>query len=138
MLPHARNATSSFREFADLRDAVQSLEPMKSDQQTLARIGIDPDKLPNTTILSYADLLQRFAPGAMAVNGDLDAGIASCLAARDACRGWELNVANTSRVRTGNFWADFAFFFFLANFWVDFIFFFFLANFILSAFLDDC
>lgn len=107
MLPRSSNVTSSYRSFDELRVAVQSLEPMKSDQQTLVRLGIDPAKLPNTAILSYADLLRRFAPAAVAVNGELDGGIVACLAARDACRGWELNVGSIARVRTGNFWADF-------------------------------
>jgi hypothetical protein len=30
-----------------------------------------------------------------------------CLNARDACRGWELNVARISKARTGTFFADF-------------------------------
>ena len=48
-----------------------------------------------------------FAPGTATVQEDLDPGIKACLAARDACRGWELNVGFITRVRTGNFLADF-------------------------------
>jgi len=107
MLPTARNATSSFRNFEDLRNAVESLQPMKSRQEELVRLGIDPVQLPNTTILSYADVLRRFAPGTVAIKEDLDVGIQACLAARDRCRGWELNAGFISRVRTGNFLADF-------------------------------
>ena len=107
MLPKARSASSSFRQFEDLRLAVDSLQPMKSHQDDLARLGIDPAQLPNTTILSYADVLRRFAPGTEAIKEDLDIGIQTCLAARDACRGWELNVGFVSRVRTGSFLADF-------------------------------
>ena len=107
MLPKARSASSSFRQFEDLRLAVDSLQPMKSHQDDLARLGIDPAQLPNTAILSYADVLRRFAPGTVAIKEDLDIGIQTCLAARDACRGWELNVGFVSRVRTGSFLADF-------------------------------
>ena len=107
MLPVARNATSSFRHFEDLRNAVESLQPMVSRQDDLTRLGIDPAQLPNTTILTYADVLRRFAPGTSAAREDLDAGIQSCLNARDACRGWELSVAYLLRARKGSFVADF-------------------------------
>jgi len=107
MLPRSNNATSSFRHFEDLRTAVESLQPGKSDQRTLIALGIDPGTLPNTTILTYADLLRRFSPGTVAIKEDLDPGINACLAARDACRGWELNVAYIANARTGSFLADF-------------------------------
>lgn len=107
MLPRASSVTSSFRSFEDLRDAVDSLRPMQSSQDTLMQLGLDPGSLPNSTILTYTDLLRRFAPGTVAIKEDLDPGIVACLAARNACRGWELNVASIRRVRTGNFWADF-------------------------------
>jgi len=107
LLPASRNATSSFERFEDLRDAVQSLQPMHSRSDALVRLGIDPVRLPNTTVLSYADVLRRFAPGTVAIRDELDPGIAACLAARDACRGWELSAARMVRVRTGNFLGDF-------------------------------
>jgi len=107
MLPTARNTTSSFVRFEDLRDAVQSVQPMRSDLDALVRLGIDPAKLPNTTVLSYADVLRRFAPGTVAIQDELAPGIVACLAARESCRGWELNVSQILRARTGNFFADF-------------------------------
>ncbi len=107
MLPHSSNATSGFRQFAHLRGAVESLQPHRSDLQKLVELGIDPDTLPNTTILTYVDLLRRFSPGTVAIKDDLDPGIVACLAARDACRGWELNVSYVTNIRTGSFLADF-------------------------------
>ncbi len=107
MLPSSTNASSSFRHFEDLRVAVESLQPNTSDQHTLVRLGIDPGSLPNTTILSYTDLLRRFQPGTVAIRDELDPGIIACLVARDACRGWELNVAYIANNRTGSFLADF-------------------------------
>lgn len=107
MLPSSTNATSSFRRFEDLRLAVDSLHPNTSDERSLIRLGIDPGSLPNTTILTYADLLRRFQPGTVAMRDELDPGIVACLAARDACRGWELNVAYVANKRTGSFLADF-------------------------------
>jgi hypothetical protein len=107
MLPRASNVTSSFGTFEDLRDAVDRLQPMVSDQRTLAQMGLDPGSLPNTTILTYTDLLRRFSPGTTAIKQDLDPGVLACLAARDGCRGWELSVSSIQRVRAGGFWSDF-------------------------------
>ena len=106
LLPRSTNVTSQFREFEDLRNAVESLEPKKTDQATLVRLGIDPSTLPNTTVLSYTDILRRFVPGSAVSKDELDAGIVDCLNVRDACRGWELNVVSISRDRTGSFLAD--------------------------------
>lgn len=107
MLPRSSVVTSSFGQFDALRAAVEELQPMRSDERTLVRLGLDPASLPNTTILTYADLLRRYAPGTVAIKEDMDPGIVACLAARDGCRGWELSVASIERRRSGNFWADF-------------------------------
>lgn len=107
MLPRSNNASSSFTQFEDLRNAVESLQPMKSDLAALRQLGIDPIALPNTLILSYADILRRFAIGTVVIQEQLDPGIATCLLARDGCRGWELQVSQVSRERTGSFLADF-------------------------------
>lgn len=107
LLPRASSATSDFRHFEDLRDTVQNLQPMQTRLAELERLGIDPAKLPNTRILTYVDILQRFVPGPAVRREDLDAGILACIEARDGCRGWELDVAFIKRDRTGNFLADF-------------------------------
>jgi len=107
LLPRARSATSAFHEFEELSHAVDSLQPMQSKKADLVRLGIDPSSLPNTTILSYADIVQRFVPLVADGRPDLDNGILACLRARDACRGWQLNASAISKVRTGSFFADF-------------------------------
>ena len=106
VLPRSINASSAFLEFESLRAAIDSLQPMKSDRADLARLGIDPGLLPNTVILSYPDLLRRFVTGAAVGKEDLDAGVVQCLEARDACRGWELQVSRIARARTGSFLPD--------------------------------
>lgn len=107
LLPKSRSESPTFQNFDDARQAIESLVPMRSNLATLSGLGIDPVKQPNTLILSYPDIVRRFAPGNVLTKADLDPGIVTCLNARDACRGWEINVARTSKVRTGNFWADF-------------------------------
>ncbi|MFZ2737136.1 MAG: hypothetical protein WBI20_14200 [Burkholderiaceae bacterium] len=107
MLPKSNNESASFQNFDEARKAIESLVPLQSDLGHLSKLGIDPFTLPNTLILSYPDLVRRFAPGNVLSKNDLDPGIVTCLNARHACRGWELKVERISRVRTGGFFSDF-------------------------------
>ena len=70
---------------------------MKSNVATLATLGIDPVKQPNTAILTHADIVRRFVPSALLKREDLDPGVLACLEARDACRGWEITAARIYR-----------------------------------------
>jgi hypothetical protein len=87
--------------------AIESLVPAKGNLSTLSAMGIDPAKRPKTLILTHADIIKKVVNGSVLSKDDLDPGIVKCLNARDACRGWELNVARISKARTGTFFADF-------------------------------
>ena len=107
LLPRASKESSPFTSFDEARDAIEALIPMQSNVATLARLGIDPVRQPNTTILTHADIVRRFVPSALLKREDLNTGVLACLEARDACRGWEITAARISKERTGNFLADF-------------------------------
>ncbi len=107
MLPKARSEIAPFKNFEEARRAIESLVPMKSDVTSLTQMGIDPEKHPNTTILTQADIVRRFVPSALLKREDLDPGVLACLDAHDDCRGWEITAAHIEKVRTGNFFADF-------------------------------
>ncbi len=107
MLPRVHSESSPFKNFEGARTAIDSLVPMKSDVKELAKLGIDPVKQPNMTILTHADIVRRFVPSALLKREDLDQGVLACLEARDACRGWEITASELSKARTGNFFADF-------------------------------
>lgn len=108
MLPRVRSESSPFQSFDEARKAIDALVPMQSDVATLTKLGIDPVKQPNMAILTHADIVRRFVPSALLKREDLNPGVLACLEARDACRGWEITAARISKVRTGNFFADFA------------------------------
>jgi hypothetical protein len=107
LLPRSRSESPTFQTFDEARLAIESLVPRQSDVRQLTTLGLDPVKQPNIAILTRADIIRRAASGSVLSRSDLDAGILTCLDARDACRGWELNVASITRERTGNFWSDF-------------------------------
>jgi hypothetical protein len=108
MLPKSQSQSPSFQSFDEARQAIESLVPQKSDLASLMEMGLTPAKQPNTLILTHADVVRRMVNGSVLGKEDLDPGIVTCINARDACRGWELNVARISKARTGNFFADFA------------------------------
>lgn len=108
MLPKSQSPSPTFQSFDDARQAIESLVPQKSDLASLSEMGLTPAKQPNTLILTHADVVRRVVNGSVLGKEDLDPGIVTCINARDACRGWELNVARISKARTGNFFADFA------------------------------
>ena len=107
MLPKSKTESPTFQSFDDARKAVESLVPNQSDTATLSGLSLDPVKQPNTVILTYADIIKRLVNGSVVDKEDLDPGIVRCLKAREACRGWEMNIARITKERTGNFWADF-------------------------------
>ncbi len=107
MLPRAFSESSQFEDFDAAHRAIDALVPMKSDVAELSRLGIDPVKQANTTILTQADVVRRFVPSSLLKREDLDPGVLACLEARDACRGWEITAAHITKARTGNFFADF-------------------------------
>lgn len=108
MLPRTHNESSPFQTFDEASSAIDGLIPMKSDVATLTKMGINPVQQPNTIILTHADIVRRFVPGALLQRADLDPGILACMGAREACRGWEITGARILKARTGNFWSDFA------------------------------
>ncbi|HEY5580544.1 MAG TPA: hypothetical protein VIK56_05180 [Rhodoferax sp.] len=108
MLPRASSVSSPFQSFEEAQNAIDSLVPLKSNLSTLHQLGIDPVKQPNINILTHADIVRRFVPSALLQREDLDPGVLACLAARDACRGWEITAARIKKERTGNFVSDFA------------------------------
>jgi len=107
MLPKSLSQSPTFQEFDEARQAIESLVPKKSNVETLSALGLTPAKQPNTLILTQTDVVRRTVNGSVLSKEDLDPGILTCINARDACRGWEFNVARISKTRTGNFWADF-------------------------------
>lgn len=106
-LPKARTESPTFQTFDEARQAIEALVPQQSNREVLSAKGLTPEKQPNTVILTHADIVRRMVTGGILNKEDLDPGIITCINARETCRGWELNIARISKVRTGNFLADF-------------------------------
>jgi hypothetical protein len=107
LLPDTRLRTEGqWNSFDEARTAIQTLQPYTTRGAALRAQGIDPYANPNVTILTYSDLLQRFAVGSTLGIGELDPGIRDCLRASKACVGYAINQRRLDRKRVGNFWLD--------------------------------
>lgn len=107
LLPHSQSQVSEFTSFAQARDAIEALQPGTSTVESLRKLGIDPAKSANTTLLTHADVVRRFVPASVIDKRDLDPGIVQCLQARDTCRGVDVVASHLDTERQGNFLADF-------------------------------
>ena len=107
LLPDGRVESGlSWGSYDDARDAIEGIVPFSTRKAELHEAGLDPRQNPAISILSYPDILQRFATGTAVRAEDLDPGIRKCLAAGKACIGYWIQIRKVRRERIGNFWLD--------------------------------
>jgi len=106
LLPKSHGGTQeSWQNFDEAKAAVEKIVPYHTRRAELSDASIDPYRNPGVTLLSFSDVVQRFA-GAMVKPEELDRGIRECLSAGKACTGYAIIVKRTTRDRIGNFWLD--------------------------------
>lgn len=107
LLPTGSDATQvEWRSFDEARSAVEAIEPFVTHKSTLIDNGFDPLRNPAVTILTYPEIVQRFAAGTALRPDEYEAGIRNCLAAGKSCSGYSILVRRIRRERVGNFWLD--------------------------------
>ena len=105
LLPRSEIATQeTWKDYGEAQAAIEAILPMQTRRADLAGQGIDPRANAAITILTFSDVLQRFA-GAVR-HEELDSGVRQCLAAGKACTGYSIVVRRTTSRRIGNFWLD--------------------------------
>ena len=106
-LPKAASDPVYFMSFDHARQAIESIEPGRTRVAELRDLHLDTVQLPNTVVMSYADILRRVMGGSVLAKQDLAPGIVQCLEAHDACQGLEYNISSIHKDRVGSFWLDF-------------------------------
>ncbi len=107
LLPRSASQTQThWDSFEQARDAIESLVPYKARMQDVRAKGIDPYQDHGVTLLSYSDILQRFASSSAVRREDFDPGIRDCLSAGKRCTGYAIALNHVRRKRVGNFWLD--------------------------------
>jgi len=107
LLPKTAQQTSvGWSSFEDAPRTIESFVPYKTTKAEIAAEGIDPYLNPAVSLLSFSDLLQRFAASSAMRPEDFDRGIRDCLTSGKRCTGYSILVQRTRRERVGNFWLD--------------------------------
>lgn len=107
LLPDGRSEQGlSWASYDEAREAIEAIVPFRTVKAELHEWGMDPLQNPAITILSFPDILQRFAVGSAMRPDDLEPGIRRCLVAGRACGGYLIQVRKMRRERVGNFWLD--------------------------------
>lgn len=107
LLPVARDATQvGWHSFDEARAAVETIEPFVTSRAELHDDGFDPLRNPAVTILTFPEIVQRFAAGTALQPEEYEPGIRRCLAAGKSCTGYAVAARRIRRDRIGNFWAD--------------------------------
>jgi hypothetical protein len=107
LLPDAREDTQVvWTSFDEAREAIERIEPFRTTRSELAEQGLNPDANPGVTLLSYPDIVQRFASGLAVPPELLDPGVRRCLTAGRDCTGYAIAIRRIKRERVGNFFLD--------------------------------
>lgn len=107
LLPKGSDATQvPWRSFAEARDAIEAIEPFHTPTSVLTDNGFDPFHNPAVTILTWPEIVRRFAAGSALRPEEYEPGIRACLLAGQRCGGYAVNVERTRHDRIGNFWLD--------------------------------
>lgn len=107
LLPQSESGgQSKWDSFAAAKNTFNSIKPYETRKPELVALGLDPASNSNITILNYSDVIRRFIPSSAISSENVDQGINDCIAVKDACSAYEVDVKSTKRKRAGNFWLD--------------------------------
>lgn len=107
LLPKGETETEGpWQTFWEAQQTFDKIIPHQTTIDDLKQLNLEPSSNPNVTILNYSDVLRRFIPSPSINAHDLDPGVLECIAAKTACKGYEIDQRVMKRKRYGNFWAD--------------------------------
>ena len=107
LLPRSESgAKSLWANFDTAKENFNRVEPYETNKAQLVALGLDPISNPNITILNYSDIIRRFIPSSAVSAENLDRGISECIAAKNNCSAYEIDVKSLKKKRAGNFWLD--------------------------------
>ena len=107
LLPTGKSLTEGpWQSFDEAKRVFDGIEPGRTTVPELKHLGYDPFVNANVSVLSYSDVLSRFAPSAVR-DAYLEPGIRECIEAQTKCRAYSLSQQQLRRDRVGNFFLDF-------------------------------
>lgn len=106
-LPSAKETViSPWTSFAEVQASFDKIIPYQTNLDMLKQLGFAPVVTPNIQILNHLDIIQRFMPNPSITIKDLDDGLQDCLAAREHCQAFEIDLHKKFSDRYGNVMLD--------------------------------
>ncbi len=107
LLPTLDKKTQSpWGSFEAAKTSFDKIIPQETTNEELKALGFDPFETPNTKLITYLDIIQKFIPNESIGFGDLDPGIQACLKAKADCHGYEITPQEIRNKRYGNAFLD--------------------------------
>lgn len=107
LLPRSDQSVNvTWKSFDEAKAAFDRIQPGFTSVSDLEPLGFDPYTSPNTTILTYLDVIKYFMPNQSIRLEDLDPAVQACIRARDACRGFRMSAGETHSKRHGSVMLD--------------------------------
>jgi hypothetical protein len=108
ILPRESDAnTAEFQTYNDLMAAYDKIVPGSTTLAQLSVIGLDSKKLPNVTVLSYIEVMNKFMPQYSPITIDrVPKGARDCIEAKSRCSGLVFRFDRRQTRHNGNVAAD--------------------------------
>lgn len=107
LLPSVEKTTQSpWNSFDSAKESFDKIIPQKTTSEDLKTLKFDPFETANVKLITYLDLIERFIPNESIGLDDLPSGVRSCLEAKEACQGYEVNPQKVNNKRYGNVLLD--------------------------------
>lgn len=107
LLPKSSSETpKGWASYDEAKAVFDAIAPLQTTRSELSDEGIDPYKMSGVSILSYADILQKFNVATLLSDGTIDSGLALCLKSGKRCTGYSIMQQRVRKDRVGNFFID--------------------------------
>lgn len=108
LLPHRSDLpdNQTFRTYSDVQQAYASIVPGETRETDLSRLGFDATAQPNTEMISYLGVIERFMPRDSIKFDHLAKPVRACIEAQERCSAYVFRPARLEQQRTGSVFLD--------------------------------
>jgi hypothetical protein len=108
LLPHRTDLSHNqvFQTYKDVQAAYASIVPGQTREGELTRLGFDAAVQPNTEMISYLGVIERFMPRDSIRFDHLAKPVRSCIEAQERCSAYVFRPSRLEQQRTGSVFLD--------------------------------
>lgn len=108
LLPHGSDLSDnqSFKTFGEVQSAYASIVPGQTREAELTKLGFDASVQPNTEMISYLGVIERFMPRDSIKFDHLAKPVRTCIEAQERCSAYVFRPSRLEQQRTGSVFLD--------------------------------